>query len=197
MSHTGLPAYVDPYKLCEQEGSIEGRVPVSRLERVEPLVIQAQECAQVRIDFAKDAENRRVARGSLEVAVRLVCQRCMGPVEVKLSSEFELAFVVTEDQARNLPHELEPVILEGREFDVWRAVEDEILLSMPAFPVHEDAGCIERLGADLEIEPSPRDESDSAERNPFHVLETLKSGRPAGRGQGEAGDGSPDGDERA
>ncbi len=195
MSHTDLPAYVDPYKLSEQGASIEGRIPVSRLERVEPLVMQAQERVQVRIDFMRDAENRRVARGYLELAVQMVCQRCMEPVDLVVSSEFELAFVVSEEQARNLPHELEPVILEDREFDVWRAVEDEILLSMPAFPVHEDVACIERLGADLEIEPSYREESNSAGDNPFRVLEALKS---RGRQElDEDGDGMPDGDERS
>ena len=198
MSHTELPAYVDPNKLTEQGASIEGLVPLVQLERVKPLIMEPYGSARVRIAFFRDTENRRVARGEVLYGVRLRCQRCMEPMDLELQSVFAVSFVADDEQARNLPRELEPVLSDGWEVDLWRLVEDEILLSLPASPLHENVGCIERLGADLELEYRPDQEPEVATERPFDVLAKLKKPASAGRSGtgadvrgGNAGQGRP------
>lgn len=175
MSHTELPAHVDPNKLTEQGASIEGLVPLMQLERVKPLIMQPSGSARVRIAFFRDSENRRVARGEVAFGVRLKCQRCMEPMDMDLASVFLVAFVADDEQARNLPRELEPVLMEGWEVDLWRLVEDEILLSLPESPLHDNVACIERLEADLDMELGADQVPERAAERPFDVLAKLKN----------------------
>lgn len=187
MSHTELPASVDPYKLTEQGAVVKGLVPLSALPRVTPLLEDEDAQAEVSITFTRDAENRRLAQGELHANVKLQCQRCMEAMDYPLVSRFLLAFVADDEQARNLPRELEPVELQRRDFDLWQAVEDELLLSLPPFPVHEDEGCIARLGADLtQDETEAPEESVSERHRPFQGLNALK---PALRDKSKQGSG--------
>lgn len=191
MSHTELPASVDPYKLTEQGAVVQGRVPLGALGRVKPLLLDDEGAmAEVTITFTRDAENRRLALGELSASVRLQCQRCMESMEYPLVSGFSLAFVADDEQARNLPRELEPIELQGRDFDLWQVVEDELLLSLPPFPAHQDEGCIARLDADRKLESAePLEEPASERHNPFEVLGMLK---PALRSKGKRDSGSED-----
>ena len=101
----------------------------------------------------------------------MICQRCLGEVSLPVTSRFQLGLVFDDDQARQLPKRLEPVELdENGQLDLWVVMEDEVLLALPAFPMHTNGEC------QLEqTEPEP-DYTDSDEKrpNPFDVLAKLK-----------------------
>ena len=69
--------------------------------------------------------------------VKVPCQWCFDGMVIALSSHSALAAVWTDEQAQALPSRYDPLITEG-ETDLWRVVEDELLLSMPAFSYHDD-----------------------------------------------------------
>lgn len=173
-----LPKSVDPYKLAEQHTVLEGQVPAGSLSRFRSAVMGLDDNAvcRVRLSFGMDSERRRVVSGELEAPVQLQCQRCMEPMPVNLRSDFQLGLVTSDEQAQRLPQDLEPFLTDDFNADLWLMVEDELLLVLPPFPLHERSECPAR--EDLEaLEPgSDADEpAEKSKENPFSVLAGLKN----------------------
>ncbi|KEF32030.1 MAG: hypothetical protein EP339_01330 [Gammaproteobacteria bacterium] len=172
-----LPKSVDPYRLAEQNSTLEGIIPLGALSRFQDAVLGFDEEAacSVKLSFYMDAERRRIVSGELEAPVSLECQRCMGAMPVALTSRFSLGLVTSDEQAQQLPRDLEPFLTDDFSADLWSMVEDELLLVLPPFPLHDRNECpaaedLEAFESDgLEVEPeAPKKE------NPFSVLAELK-----------------------
>ncbi|PSF05391.1 hypothetical protein C7H09_15430 [Marinobacter fuscus] len=174
-----LPRSVDPNRLAEQNVTLEGGVPFKALSRFFGAVPGLPEDGQcrVRLEFYLDGERRRVVSGQLTAPVVLECQRCMGDMQAVLESAFELGLVISDEQAQRLPKALEPFLVEDYSADLWSMVEDELLLVLPPFPLHERDDCPakEELEA-LEPAREPLEpEVEKRKDNPFSVLSGLKT----------------------
>ena len=124
--------------------------------------------------FAKDEENRFVLRATAQAEVRVLCQRCLEPMTLPMACSNRLAVVWTDEQAKHLPRELDPLISED-DCRLWEMVEDELILALPAFNYHEDPNCNEILNA---LDEAPADEAEpDSKPNPFEVLAQLKPGK--------------------
>jgi uncharacterized protein len=93
-----------------------------------------------------------------------------------LVSHFTLGLVTSDEQAQQLPKELEPFLTDDFSADLWSLTEDELLLVLPPFPLHERDECPARE----ELEAFEPDESGDepvrkSEDNPFSVLADLKT----------------------
>lgn len=177
MSNAELPKTVDPYKLAEQGSVLKGAIPLIALDRFLDCVAGVAEGGQCRVtlSFSMDDERRRVVSGELEARVELECQRCMTPMDATLTSQFRLGLVTSDEQAQQLPKELEPFLTDEFVANLWTMVEDELLLVLPPFPLHERGECparqqLEELEAG-DSEPEPREPK---RENPFSVLAGLK-----------------------
>ncbi|MDX1757134.1 MAG: YceD family protein [Marinobacter sp.] len=178
MSNAELPKTVDPYKLAEQSSVLEGGVPLKALDRFSDCVagMAAGGQCQVSLAFAMDDERRRVVSGQLEAEVELECQRCMTPMHVTLTSQFSLGLVTSDEQAQQLPKELEPFLTDEFSANLWTMVEDELLLVLPPFPLHELGECPAREQLqELEAGDSEPEAADQERENPFSVLAGLKT----------------------
>jgi len=176
-SHAELPKSVDPYRLAEQNTTLEGDIPLSELTRFRESVLGVDEgsVCNVKLSFYMDAQRRRIVSGELEALVSLECQRCMGDMRTTLNSQFTLGLVTSDEQAQQLPKDLEPFLTDDFSAELWSMVEDELLLVLPAFPLHERSECPAR--EDLEAyEPdgSPAQPDEPKKENPFSVLADLK-----------------------
>ncbi len=183
MSNSELPRSVDPYRLTGTGAELEGVIPLAKLSRFRDSVLAIPEGGQcrVRLAFTFDGERRRIVSGQLEAEVQLECQRCLTGMNVTLSSQFDLGLVSGEEQARQLPSELEPFVINDGVADLWTMAEDELLLALPAYPLHDRRDC--PATAELEaLEPKPDQQDEAAadgekRDNPFKVLEGLKKTR--------------------
>jgi uncharacterized protein len=172
-----LPRSVDPFKLAEQAVVLEGEVPLMALSRFRDAVYSLQDASscRVKLSFSLDSERRRMVAGELEAPVILECQRCMGPMPYTLVSRFALGLVTSDRQARQLPKELEPFLTDDFSADLWSMTEDELLLVLPPFPLHDRSECaasgmLESLESEGEVEEPGQAPAD----NPFSVLADLK-----------------------
>ena len=104
----------------------------------------------------------------------LVCQRCLGPVDVPLDVHRSFRFVSDEATAAAEDDGSEEDLLAlSRSFDLLELVEDELLMELPVAPRHEV--CPEPVKMSV---ADPEFEAASAEReNPFAVLGRLKAGK--------------------
>jgi uncharacterized protein len=176
-SSAELPKIVDPYRLAEHNSVLEGEIPISALSRFRDAVLGFEEDAvcRVKLSFYMDGERRRIVSGELEAPVRLECQRCMGSMDSVLVSRFVLGLVTSDEQAQRLPKDLEPFLTVDFSADLWIMAEDELLLVLPPYPLHDRIECPAK--EDLEAyEPgnsSALPEEKSGD-NPFSVLAELK-----------------------
>ncbi len=174
-----LPKSVDPNRLAEQSTTLEGVIPLAGLVRFSeavPGLPEGSEC-HVKLSFCMDSERRRLVSGEVSAPVILECQRCMNNMQTTLESRFDLGLVLNDEQAQRLPKALEPFPMEDYNADLWAMVEDELLLVLPPFPLHERQDC--PASKELEaLEPQQATEKPEAKKredNPFSVLAGLKN----------------------
>ena len=171
MAEAQLPKRVDAVKLVDNNQRLNANIDGSLLERLSDAVENCVAPVHCEIQFSRDQDNNRLMTGSCHTQVVMICQRCLGNVTVPVDSSFELGLVFDDDQARQLPRRLEPVELDEQgQLDLWTVMEDEVLLALPPFPVHEHGECELK-----QPEPEPvTEESDVKRPNPFGVLAKLK-----------------------
>ncbi len=110
----------------------------------------------------------------VQTRLPLTCQRCMGPVDVDVSSDRWFRFAPDETVAAALDDETEEdVLVLSSEFDLASLVEDELLMALPLVPRHETCPVDVKLAvadADFEAESA-------AKANPFAALASLRLGK--------------------
>lgn len=169
---TRLPVKVEPYRLAANAECLEGLVSLADFERLEEEAGPQQGDCRVRLEFAVDAQGRRVIDGRLEAEVELPCRRCLMPMATRVESHFLLGMVTSDALASELPSTHEPVLVENEQLNLLALLEDELLLSLPQVIYHDEARCgVSRdqltSGADAEVSETPA-------ASPFDVLRTLK-----------------------
>lgn len=172
MSYGPLPKRVDPRKLAEREVKIEGVAAVSAMPRLCSLLANDTGNIQVSLSFAVDEQRLRTVSGSAGGSVMQTCQRCLEPVSVDVEAEVNLAMVLNEEQAKNLPRYYDPLIVEAEDVELLSLIEDELILSLPLVAYHEDCSIQTSFG---DADEAARTQENKP--NPFSVLAELKKGR--------------------
>jgi uncharacterized protein len=161
-----LPESVEPVGLADVGRSFRGEIAVSTLQRLRPLLADADGVLKVRLEFRLDERRIRVLKGNIDGEIRLVCQRCLRPLVYPLHLEVSLGIVTREAEIDLLPEGYEPLLVSGEPLSTVEVVEDEVLLVIPAVPVHAgDLLC----DSGYQNQPLPEKE------NPFSILEKLKT----------------------
>ncbi len=169
-----LPRKVEPRKLAYSEATFNGIVPVDSLKM---LASAAHSIVDVdaSLSFSVDDRGKRVVTGTLRVEASMVCQRCMNPVEARsIEAEVAVAIVWDEDEAKQLPSDLDPWVVSEDEADLYALIEEELLLNLPNV-VYHDYECVD---PSLLSVGEPVVEQDSGDDNPFKVLAQLKKQQP-------------------
>lgn len=172
MLTTRLPLQVEPYRLAANAERLEGRVPLERFVRLAVEAGEQRGEAEVRLDFAIDAQGRRVIDGWLAAELQLPCRRCLEPMSQHVESQFLLGVVSSDALAAELPGSHEPVLVENEQLDLLKVLEDELLLSLPQVIYHDEAQC--RVSRDQLTSGEEAESSAAPAASPFEVLRTLK-----------------------
>ena len=164
-----FPVKVDPQKCIEQDAKFSGSIAVSKLGRLQGFLQDSSGETQVEIQFGHDEQGIPLLRGQCQAQVHMTCQRCMNPVEVDVQTSFELGIVFSDEKAKHLPKQYEPIITDGDSLELLPVIEDEMILSLPMFAYHHE--CDDNS---LKAEKEPLPVETEAPSNPFSVLEQLK-----------------------
>ena len=171
-----LPSTLDVRKAALRGATVSGSVRPSDLPRFRSLLADDSGEIEAQLTFSRDDENRYLIHLEAQTQVAVICQRCLEPMVERLSCANKLAVVWTDEEARHLPRQLDPLVVETEECSLWEVVEEELILALPSFSYHDTEQCRELLvkfNADQDAAtPPPTPE----ERNPFEVLATLKPG---------------------
>ena len=169
-----LPSTLDVRKAAARGVTVSGMLSPSQLPRFRALLAGDEGAIEAKLEFSRDEESRFLVGVKTGAEVSVICQRCLEPMQRTLSCENTLAIVWSDDEARALPRYLDPLIVPEEGCNLWELVEDELILSLPAFSYHDTEEC-RKLLADFAGD-APEVQEEGARPNPFEVLATLKSG---------------------
>ena len=172
-----LLKHFSPHKLAFQNAILEGVVPVASCPRLTEILADHAGEIRVSLRFEVDQQRRPLVLGEISATLNMICQRCLDVAEIVIVAPVEVAVVRNEEQARNLPADLDPLIVEEEAVELVPFIEQEILLSMPSFAYHENDTC--HSGQDV-YSTVPEGGAEELEvevqrPNPFSVLAGLKT----------------------
>jgi len=159
----GLPNYIAPRRLAEEQGRLSATVAVDRFERLVPPYRNAGALA-VGLKFLTDAHGRSVVEGELNGHVMAACQRCLRDLDIDVAVAFRFVVIGDESQAAGIDAGDDYIVADDDRLNILKLVEDELLLALPMVPVHGDDVCA----------PLHSDQSVPAGDNPFAQLAALK-----------------------
>lgn len=159
--------YIPPQQWAQQGRVLRASFSLSNMQRLLSATLGVEGDAEVDLAFSLDEERRAVIRGSVTASVRLQCQRCLSEMAMALTTRTCLV-VVSDDRARMLPEACDPLLVTEEKVNLLEVVEDELLLVLPPFPVHEADECQAPGFAEGSSDEAPQRE------NPFAVLAELK-----------------------
>jgi uncharacterized protein len=136
---------IDSLEFARTGQTLSGGVPIPGLTRLKESLYD--ELGEVRFEVkgAQDARSRPVLALEIRGVLHLRCQRCLGLLEhpLRVSSTLLLAG----PGAGDFEEEEAEWIEASNELDVGALVEDEIILSLPYSPRHEEGACSQAASA--------------------------------------------------
>lgn len=136
---------LDVDRLAEAAADIEFAIPLEELSGLRALRASIGGKVSGHLRFARE-RGFPLAQLTLSGRATLECQRCMRPVERVLDAQVTVALITSEADAARVPQDLEPVLAEGGRISVGALVTEELLLTLPIVPLHED-GCARAAAA--------------------------------------------------
>ncbi|WP_417223141.1 YceD family protein [Amphritea sp.] len=169
MSNAPLPKKIDPRKLADRGVRIQGDAELALLPNLATMLADKQGKVSVDLQFDTDELRIRTIKGTADAKVSMTCQRCLEPVEIEVEAKFNLAVAPTEEHAKNLPRYYDPLIVAGDDLELFPMVEEELILSLPIVPYHDDCSVQTSFGDEVTTD------NETDKPNPFSVLASLKA----------------------
>ncbi len=172
--YSHLPQYVDPRRLSMQGKTLTGSVDVNLCRRVKEAVKEISSTIDVSLSFYLEEQGRKAVNIRASGSVKVICQRCLSSMPLKLECDTILCIVWSEEEADVLPKNLEAWIVPENKGNLIDLVEDELLLALPFIAYHKKEECEPLVANILLSELSNKTEESNIESNPFEALKILK-----------------------
>lgn len=169
MAETQLPQQINILREIEQASSLQGEAKVKDMSRL--LSSLSDDSGNVEIDFhfGKDKDNIKFLKGHIHGVLKLICQRCLQPMDYVIDDEICLSPVLSDGQAKALPDHYEALLVNREGQKLLPIIEDELILRLPIVALHDTDEC----HANIKVtEPAKSEQKD----NPFaRELSKLKA----------------------
>jgi uncharacterized protein len=182
MKHESPPTQLDIKAFAHAASPLVGHDALSKYER---LTLEARTLeAEISLNWSASGEVRADESGTeqiwlhvqVDLCMPMVCQRCMGPVDVDLDVDQSFRFVANEAAAEAEDEEAEEdILVMSQEFNLHDLIEDEVLMALPVVPRHETCP----VDVKLEVVDAGFETALAEKLNPFAALASLKSGKPS------------------
>ena len=162
--------FIDSLEFARNGRKTSGAVPVAQLPRLQDVLESNESTLNYSMQGGTDRQGIPYLDVSITGNCRLRCQRCLGGLQhavdinsrLRLRSQAELDALDASDVGGD-EEEYDSILAEN-ELDVLGLLEEEILLSLPISPRHEEGECSMAAGTDERRE----------DNSPFAVLAKLK-----------------------
>ena len=160
MSHQPV---IDGFEFATAGATQEGTLPLASFPRLQDALVSDSGNVAYKVQGVRDERGRPSLRLSVRATLQLRCQRCLGPLAHEVRAEALLVLAATQAEIDAEPAAVDSPdrVLAGKEMAVRDLVEDELILSLPYAPRHEEC----------EAHPEGSDSgSDRARSSPFAGL---------------------------
>jgi uncharacterized protein len=157
---------IDALDFARNAGALHGKIALASLERLGGYLAGNSGELQYEITGALNRNGKPILRIFVRGLIKLRCQRCLGELGHVLDLRTDLLLAENEKELFSFDED-ESIdgILAEPDLDILALIEDEIILSLPISPRHDESEC--SIGNRLNV--------DTAEQKPlFAALAALK-----------------------
>lgn len=133
-----------------REAEVSGEIELKRLSRLRDMLHADEGSVRASLCFGPSQRGWVRLRLAYEATLRLVCQRCLDPMDFEARDESKLGLVETAASEALLPEDFEAVLLEEERFNPAQLLEDELLMALPLVPKHDDPAQCGPLARELD-----------------------------------------------
>ena len=133
---------IDSLEFARTGQALHGSLLLPRLARLKDSLADTVGTVEFEVTGGRDLRHRPILKVAISGTLHLQCQRCLGAIDYPLQIVNTLLLVgAGEAAAGELDDEEIEWIEASRELDLATLIEDEILLSLPYAPRHEEGAC--------------------------------------------------------
>ncbi len=176
MLKSPLPNTIEPLKLVAKRTCMKGCIELGLLQRLRPELVGESEknLVDVELVFAKSPDGLATASGFARADMFLVCQRCLNPMAFRVDAVINWVFVSDETLMSQVPASSEAILLNEETISLFDLIEDELLLSLPVIPMHQEGECKEQGYSLVSTNESQHKDDVPVKKSPFVVLADFK-----------------------
>ncbi len=172
---TSMPEHISLDKWADTGFEWSGEVDPNSFERLATTLSAEHDQSNTQLNAELYRRNNVLHLAfTLTGDVWLTCQRCLQPVAVDLSDDYNIALLENDSQVRLIDEEQDYLLLDEivteqspeRLLPFKKLVEDEILLKTPMAPKHDDC--------EMSVEQFGEIPEEEENENPFAALASLK-----------------------
>ena len=172
---TSMPEHISLDKWADTGFEWSGEVDPNSFERLATTLSAEHDQSNTQLNAELYRRNNVLHLAfTLTGDVWLTCQRCLQPVAVDLSDDYDIALLENDSQVRLIDEEQDYLLLDEivteqspeRLLPFKKLVEDEILLKIPMAPKHDDC--------EMSVEQFGEIPEEEENENPFAALASLK-----------------------
>ena len=145
-----LPTSVNVLRLAEHGSVVEGELPISKMKRLKPLLLNDTGSVLINLEFGTGDESRPYVKGTIKCELALECQRCLETRVYRIDDEVALTPVLSIDHTEGIPEGFEPLLVTRDAQSLSEIVEDELLLRLPVVAKHENE-CLRLKRVEVEM----------------------------------------------
>ena len=183
------PSRFNPDLLARDSTQYSVNLPLGQFSRLREMLLSDEGEISATFQFSR-RENAVFVEGNVKTSYRLLCTRCLEPMDYAIDEAFELVFAKSEQAAHDMPDGLDPVVLdEHGQIHVVDLFEDELILYLPTVAQHakaDECKASEKLLTADEIDKASANmlaqneqgqneptNTENKRKNPFDVLKNL------------------------
>ncbi|MBZ1393035.1 YceD family protein [Psychrobacter pacificensis] len=172
---TSMPEHISLDKWADTGFEWSGEVDPNSFERLATTLSAEHDQSNTQLNAELYRRNNVLHLAfTLKGDIWLTCQRCLQPVAVDLSDDYNIALLENDSQVRLIDEEQDYLLLDEivteqspeRLLPFKKLVEDEILLKTPMAPKHDDC--------EMSVEQFGEIPEEEENENPFAALASLK-----------------------
>jgi uncharacterized protein len=126
--------------LADEHRHVELEIAVGQLTRLAPMLAGGDGSVQGTVSLARE-QARIIADVAVNARLTLRCQRCLAPMLVSIEGSSRVALLESETEADTVPPEFETALAPEGRLRLADLVEEELLLALPAAPMHPAGQC--------------------------------------------------------
>ena len=167
---------IEPFLLAAQGRTLEGRLDIGSLERLQTMIQSSEGEVGYVLHFGRDESGIPCVNGHVEASTLVLqCQRCMQDMVYPVGAEVHLGIVKSRSAAEQLPTNYDPLLVVEKEISLTSMVEDELILALPLVAMHRPEDCaMGNLVLSQAGQGKKEQTTEPDKRNPFAILATLK-----------------------